>query len=90
MYIKITQLFKYWDKFENFVLFPNNKYLTDYFLRREFLEEINYFQDLKEYFIHEENIFFSQLEKNLVFLDKKISSKGFIEEGDIYYYLVIY
>ena len=89
MYIKITHLFKYWDKFENFVRFSDGKkLLIDYYLRKKILVEINTDEDLSNYFVNEENEFLIQLEKNFKFLDKKISKKGLIKENDIYYYLV--
>ena len=90
IYIKITQLFKFWDKFDNFVTTSegSEKRLLHAFLKNQILGEINYYEDLKEYFIYEENGFLNQLEKNYEFLFKKISRKGKIQENDIYYYLV--
>lgn len=90
MYIKITQLFKFWDKFETHVIFSdsNKNFSLDGYLKKQILEEISFHEDLKEYFIREENNFLGQLEKNFEFLDKKISKRGVILENDIYYYLV--
>ena len=92
MYIKITYLYKYWDKFEN--LIPrskknlNAKVKLDSFLIKFIIKEIKSDENLYNEFISKESEFFDKLNYNFEFLNKKISKKGLIEENDIYYYLV--
>ena len=92
IYIKITYLYKYWDKFEN--LIPrskkdlNAKVKLDSFLIKFIIKELESDADIYKEFISKEKEFFEKLKLNFEFLDKKISKKGLIEENDIYYYLV--
>ena len=92
VYIKITYLYKYWDKFEN--LIPrskkdlNAKIKLNSFLIKYIINEIESDDDIYNEFVSNENEFFDKLNFNFAFLDKKISKKGLIEENDIYYYLV--
>ena len=94
MYIKITNLYKNWDKFENMIPYFNikrNKHSElqlDYYLNNYIYKEINNDDELKNYFFNDENEFILKLEKNINFLENKISKKGLIKENDIYYYLV--
>ena len=92
MYIKIVNLYQFWDKFENMIPYINNKNKEsqaqlDYYLKTQIKDEIDNDESLKKYFYENEKEFMEKLSQNIKFLDKKISKKGFIEENDVYYYL---
>ena len=92
MYVKIAKLYQQWDKFENMIPYvrPNGNISSttlDYYLRTAIKKEIDEDDSLKDYFYTYESEFMKTLEDNLEFLDKKISKKGKIKEGDVYYYL---
>ena len=92
MYIKIVKLYQYWDKFENLIPFTNkHNQITDTmlgsYLNISIKKEIDNNKNLKDYFYKNEKNFMIQIDKNISFLKKKISNKGKINEGDIYYYL---
>ena len=92
MYIKIVNLYQYWDKFENMIPYTKkngqpSKTKLGYYLKTMIKQEIDYNENLKEYFYNHETDFMNQLDKNIMFLEKKISRDGHIKEGDIYYYL---
>ena len=92
MYIKIVKLYQIWDKFENMISYINNKNnysetTLQYYLKTMVQKEINDNENLKEYFYTNERDFMNQMDKNIIFLENKISTKGKIIEEDIYYYL---
>ncbi len=94
IYIKIVNLYKNWDKFENMIEYFNEKRNKNssgqlgFYLNKEIFNQIKYDELIKDYFFNEEKNFIIQLENNIEFLDKKISRNGLIEDDDIYYYLV--
>ena len=94
LYIKLTNLYKNWDKFENMISYFNYKRNKsseaplNYYLEKFIFQEIKNDEDIKNYFYNEEKDFILKLEKNIEFLKNKISRNGVIEENDIYYYLV--
>lgn len=92
MYIKITELYQLWDKFENLIPFTNkHNQITDTmlgsYLNVSIKKEIEGNENLRDYFYKNEKEFMTQIDKNIAFLKNKISHKGKIKEGDIYYYL---
>ena len=91
MYIKITNLYQTWDKFDNMISYEGRNRKSSsplyYYLETQIKNQIDYDEDLKEYFYKNEPEFMEKLDKNIKFLYKKISKHGFIEENDIYYYL---
>lgn len=92
MYIKITELYQLWDKFENMIPYTNkHNQITDAmlgsYLETSIKKEIESNENLKDYFYKYEKNFMVQIDKNITFLKNKISHKGKIKEGDIYYYL---
>lgn len=92
MYIKIVNLYQNWDKFENMIHYTKkngqpSKTKLGYYLKTMIKQEIDDNENLKEYFYNHESDFMNQLDKNIKFLEKKISRDGRIKEGDIYYYL---
>lgn len=92
MYIKIVKLYQIWDKFENIIPYINNKNndsetTLNYYLKTMIQKEINKNENLKEYFYTNERDFMNQIDRNIIFLENKISSKGKIIGEDIYYYL---
>ena len=91
MYIKIVNLYQTWDKFENMISYEGKKRKSNsplnYYLQTQIQKEINDDEDLKKYFYENESQFMEKLDKNIKFLEKKISKNGFIEDNDIYYYL---
>jgi CRISPR-associated protein (TIGR02710 family) len=92
MYIRIVNLYQYWDKFENMIPYTKkngqlSKTKLGYYLKTMIKKEIDDNENLKEYFYNYELDFMNQLDKNIKFLEKKISRDGDIKEGDIYYYL---
>ena len=92
MYIKITELYQLWDKFENMIPYTNkHNQITDAmlgsYLETSIKKEIESNGNLKDYFYKYEKNFMVQIDKNITFLKNKISHKGKIKEGDIYYYL---
>ena len=91
VYLKIVKLYQYWDKFENMIPYINKKNKPaqaqlGYYLKL-IKDEINMDEKLKNYFYTYELDFMNQIDKNIVFLEKKISRDGYIKEGDVYYYL---
>lgn len=92
MYIKIVELYQSWDKFENMIPYTKkngqpSKTKLGYYLKTMIKQEIEDNENLKEYFYNHERDFMNQLDKNIWFLENKISKDGQIKEGDIYYYL---
>lgn len=91
MYIKIVNLYQTWDKFENMISYEGKKRKSNsplnYYLKSQIQKEIDSDEDLKKYFYENESQFMKKLDKNIKFLEKKISKNGFIEDNDIYYYL---
>lgn len=91
MYIRIVNLYQTWDKFDNMISYEgrNRKSSTpiNYYLNAQIKKEIDNDKDLKKYFYESESDFMENLEKNIEFLDKKVSKHGHIGENDIYYYL---
>ena len=93
IYIKIVKLYQQWDKFENMIEYFNYKRNKDseaqlgYYLENQIYNEIIYNEKIKQHFTNREPEFVNQIEKNISFLDNKISRDGLIEKGDIYYYL---
>lgn len=91
VYIKIVKLYQCWDKFENMIPYINKKNensetTLDHYLRL-IKKEIDDNENLKEYFYKYEADFMNQIDNNILFLKNKISFKGTIKKGDIYYYL---
>lgn len=94
VYIKLTKIYREWDKFENMMKYYNkkrnkeSKVQLDYYLDNFILNEIKYNEHLKNYFYNYEKEFILKVKDNIEFLENKISRDGLIEENDIYYYLV--
>lgn len=91
MYIKIANLYQTWDKFDNLISYEgrNRKSSSpiNYYLKTHIKREIDNDDELKKYFYENEAAFMDKLDKNIKFLDQKVSDYGRIEENDIYYYL---
>ena len=92
MYIKIVKLYQSWDKFENTIKYTNkhnnsSETPLDHYLKTMIKQDINDDEDLKEYFFTYEKEFMDQINRNVKFLENKISSKGRIKDNNIYYYL---
>lgn len=92
MYIKIVKLYQKWDKFENLISYINkHNQATDTmlgsYLDVSIKKEIDNNENLRKYFYNHENEFMNQIDRNIAFLKNKISHKGTIKEGNLYYYL---
>lgn len=90
MYIKIVKLYQLWDKFENTTKYIKNessKNTLDDYLKTRIKQGIHNDEDLKNYFYSDEKEFMNQIDRNIEFLEKKISSKGKIIDDNLYYYL---
>lgn len=96
IYIKLANLFKYWDKFDDFVIYNHpsrgdRPTRLNYYLTEHILKVIRNDDDLVEYFLTKEKLFYDQLKFNARFLNRKINyskKKCFINKTNIFYYLV--
>ena len=80
IFMKIVRFYDSWDKFnDNLDDIPLNKFLEEIILKK-----ISDNSGLKEYFENEIPEFYSQMKRNKLFLDKKITSKT---SKSIIYYL---
>ena len=96
IYIKIAILYKNWDKFDvklSYRTHPKkNKrpFSLNYFLTHFILKTIDYDEELKNYFLTKERMFYDQLKFNEIFLNNKINpvKNPCIDKNNVIYYLV--
>lgn len=96
IYIKLAILFKYWDKFDNYVIYKHPKRgdsstRLNYYLSEHILKEISSDKQIEDYFSNKEKLFYDQLKFNERFLNKRIKfskKKCIIDKTNIFYYLV--
>ena len=96
LYINISNLYKYWDKFEvkvNYRPQPNKSERSTkvtYFITNHILGKIDNDEEIKNYFLSKERLFYNQLKSNEIFLKNKIYDEKtpYIDQNNIIYYLV--
>lgn len=84
IYVKIVDLYDVWDKFDIVI---NNNYMLFYQLKKFILKDINQDEYVKNHFLKYHPLFISQMEKNIEFLEKKISHQKRVSIDNINYYL---
>ena len=84
IYIKIVNLYDVWDKFDIVI---NRNYMLFYHLKRFILDEINQDEYVANDFSRNHPLFLDQIEKNIKFLEKKISHQKRVSVDNITYYL---
>ena len=90
LFVKIVDFYESWDKFNDEIRIKNefdnfeSIKLND-FLKTEILDEIESNENLLKYFKEEIPVFYKQLKRNKLFLDKKIGSEEDISINILYY-----
>lgn len=84
IYVKIVDLYDIWDKFDIVI---NNNYMLFYQLKKFILNDINQDEHIKNHFLKNHPLFICQMEKNIEFLEKKISHQKRVSIDNINYYL---
>ena len=94
IYINLSNLYKYWDKFDNNVIYTHPKRgktttKLNYYLENHILKLIEEDMEIKNYFMKKEKLFYDQLRCNAIFLNKKIIDRACsIDKTNVFFYLV--